>query len=466
MVRADGHAPRARRARTPLSLPTPLALVRADCADVTCRALHERVVSHRSSAALRWHRAGRHGRDGRRRRSSAASTRSRRSSRRGTRPCPTMHQAILARLQARDSPAPAPPASLRPLARRPLSAVPSSKGSSGNSALPVIEAYGMTEAAHQIASNPLPPARRRTRARSGLPPGPEIAIARRRRQRRSRPGRVGEVAIRGESVFDGYADNPEANASAFVRGVVPNRRSRRRSTSDGYLQLRGTDQGDHQPRRREDRARRNRRRPPPSTLPWLSRSRSASPTRASVKRSPRRSCSAGGQRDGRTGAAGLRRPDRLHRSRFRAASFFVDEIPKGPTGKVQRIGMHERLGVSELHERRFRARRTCGPRSHLETDARRDLGRRARGRRASALRDDFFALGGDSILGAEAVARIRDLTRPAGVSRCSRSSARRHPRGWSRRSWPDDGADEVVLSASGGWNPGPALRNTRWRPSS
>ena len=41
--------------------------------------------------------------------------------------------------------------------------------------VPAIEAYGMTEAAHQIASNPLPPALRKAGS-VGLPAGTEIVV--------------------------------------------------------------------------------------------------------------------------------------------------------------------------------------------------------------------------------------------------------------------------------------------------
>ena len=64
--------------------------------------------------------------------------------------------------------------------------------------VPVIEAYGMTEAAHQIASNPLPPGIRKPRS-VGLPAGAEVAVM----DEEGRPlprGSIGEVAIRGASI--------------------------------------------------------------------------------------------------------------------------------------------------------------------------------------------------------------------------------------------------------------------------
>jgi acyl-CoA synthetase (AMP-forming)/AMP-acid ligase II len=83
-------------------------------------------------------------------------------------------------------------------------------------AIPLVEAYGMTEAAHQMASNPLPPAQRRP-GTVGVATGTEIAIL----DDAWRPlpvGEVGEVSVRGPGVVDGYRSNPEANAAAFRDG--------------------------------------------------------------------------------------------------------------------------------------------------------------------------------------------------------------------------------------------------------
>ena len=82
--------------------------------------------------------------------------------------------------------------------------------------VPVIEAYGMTEATHQIASNPLPP-RPRKPGTVGIAAGCDIAILSESGRHLS-IGEIGEIAIQGESVMGGYLDNPAANASAFVDG--------------------------------------------------------------------------------------------------------------------------------------------------------------------------------------------------------------------------------------------------------
>jgi acyl-CoA synthetase (AMP-forming)/AMP-acid ligase II len=82
--------------------------------------------------------------------------------------------------------------------------------------VPVLEAYGMTEASHQMASNPLPP-ERRLPGSVGRGTGVEIVILDEAGAQLP-PGAHGEVAVRGPNVIDGYENNPQANASSFTRG--------------------------------------------------------------------------------------------------------------------------------------------------------------------------------------------------------------------------------------------------------
>lgn len=81
---------------------------------------------------------------------------------------------------------------------------------------PLIEAYGMTEASHQMCSNPLPPKERKPGS-VGLAAGPEVAIMGDDGRLLS-AGAIGEVVIRGDNVTKGYENNPSANASAFTKG--------------------------------------------------------------------------------------------------------------------------------------------------------------------------------------------------------------------------------------------------------
>jgi len=102
--------------------------------------------------------------------------------------------------------------------------------------VPLVEAYGMTEAAHQMASNPLPPRERRA-GTVGLGTGTEV-VTLDDGWRPVRPGEEGEVAVRGPSVVDEYLDNPAATAAAFRDGWFRTGDVGRLS-DDGYLSLVG-----------------------------------------------------------------------------------------------------------------------------------------------------------------------------------------------------------------------------------
>ena len=128
---------------------------------------------------------------------------------------PTMHQAILARA----------PKNADVVAESRLRFIRSSSSALPPTVIaelervfraPVVEAYGMTEAAHQMASNPLPP-RVRKPGTVGPNAGPEIRIVDDRGN--TLPfGATGEIVIRGENVTRGYENNPSANETAFIDG--------------------------------------------------------------------------------------------------------------------------------------------------------------------------------------------------------------------------------------------------------
>ncbi|PYP89807.1 MAG: AMP-dependent synthetase [Candidatus Angelobacter sp. Gp1-AA117] len=82
--------------------------------------------------------------------------------------------------------------------------------------VPVLEAYGMTEASHQMASNPLPP-RPRKPGSVGQGTGVGVSIMD-DKGNHLKPGQTGEVVIQGPNVIEGYENNPEANATSFTNG--------------------------------------------------------------------------------------------------------------------------------------------------------------------------------------------------------------------------------------------------------
>ena len=102
--------------------------------------------------------------------------------------------------------------------------------------VPVLEAYGMTEASHQMASNPLPP-EPRFPGSVGKGTGVEIAVLD-EQGNLLQPGAAGEVGIRGANVIDAYENNPQANALAFADGWF---RTGDQGVlgADGYLRLLG-----------------------------------------------------------------------------------------------------------------------------------------------------------------------------------------------------------------------------------
>jgi acyl-CoA synthetase (AMP-forming)/AMP-acid ligase II len=208
--------------------------------------------------------------------------------------------------------------------------------------VPVIEAYGMTEATHQMASNPLPPAPR-VAGSVGIAAGPEIAIM--GADGVLLPaGATGEVVIRGPNVTLGYENNPSANAAAFHDGWF---RTGDQGVlgGDGYLRLTG--------RLKEIINRAGEKIAPievdnilmehPSvrqvvTFAMPSRTFGEDIAAAIVLHD-------GAEADAeclRGFVAGRLAPFKVPRS-----IVFLQEIPKGPTGKPQRIGLAQRLGVAD-----------------------------------------------------------------------------------------------------------------------
>ena len=126
---------------------------------------------------------------------------------------PTMHQAILLRAQKNSDKA--KKLNLR-FIRSSSASLPPAIFEQLNDIFqtPVIEAYGMTEATHQMASNPLPPAIQKP-GLVGMPAGPEICIMNDKNEKLLQ-GEIGEICIKGDNVTNGYENNPEANKQSFV----------------------------------------------------------------------------------------------------------------------------------------------------------------------------------------------------------------------------------------------------------
>jgi oxalate/formate antiporter len=206
--------------------------------------------------------------------------------------------------------------------------------------VPVIEAYGMTEAAHQMACNPLPP-RPRYPGSVGIAAGPEIAIMDADGNLLPR-GALGEVVIRGRNVTAGYENNPKANAENFVNGWF---RTGDQGTldADGYLRLTG---------RLKELINRGGEKVSPLEVDGVLMEH---PAVAQCLTFAMPHTMLGEEvaaavvlREGMAAADHELRDyaaTRLAQFKVPRKIVFLDEIPKGATGKLQRIGLAEKLGL-------------------------------------------------------------------------------------------------------------------------
>ena len=208
---------------------------------------------------------------------------------------------------------------------------------------PVIEAYGMTEATHQMASNPLPPHAQKPGS-VGVAAGPELRIAHEVENRLI--GGTGEVVISGQNVTPGYESNPEANARNFF--LAEGRRWFRTGDQgaldgEGYLSLTG--------RLKEIINRGGEKISPLEVDGILLDHPAVQQVVAFAMPHPKLGEEVAAAVVLREGMAATEREIRDFAA-TRMADFKVprrviilDEIPKGATGKLQRIGLAEKLGL-------------------------------------------------------------------------------------------------------------------------
>jgi len=253
---------------------------------------------------------------------------------------PTMHQAILARTSRNKDIIDA--GRLRLIRSSSASLPPQVMNAVEKAfAVPVIEAYGMTEAAHQMASNPLPP-RDRVPGSVGVAAGPEIAIMDEAGAQLP-VGSIGEIVIRGANITAGYQNNPDANAAAYTNGWF---RTGDQGVLDdnGYLRL--TD-------RLKEIINRGGEKISPREVDEviLDHPDIAQVVTFSIphKKLGEDVAAAVVLTEGAT----LAEKDLKNFVAERLADFkvprivlFVDEIPKGATGKLVRIGLAEKLGLA------------------------------------------------------------------------------------------------------------------------
>ena len=252
---------------------------------------------------------------------------------------PTMHQAILARA-GRNSEAVAN-AALRFIRSSSASLPPQVMAElEATFRCPVIESYGMTEAAHQMTSNRLPPSARKAGS-AGAAAGPEVAIM--ATDGRLLPaGEIGEVVIRGENVTAGYENNPQANESAFAHGWF-HTGDQGQMDADGYLRVTGRlkeiiNRGGEKISPLEiDEALMDHPAVAQVVTFAMPHDKLGEDVGAAIVLREGISATEGEIRDFAAGKlADFKVPRRV---------VILDEIPKGATGKLQRIGLAAKLGL-------------------------------------------------------------------------------------------------------------------------
>jgi acyl-CoA synthetase (AMP-forming)/AMP-acid ligase II len=206
---------------------------------------------------------------------------------------------------------------------------------------PVIEAYGMTEAAHQMASNPLPP-RPRKPGSVGISAGPDIAIMSPAGDL-VKPDEVGEIVIRGPNVTVGYVANPAANETAYAFGWF-HTGDQGTMDSEGYVRVTGRlkeiiNRGGEKISPREvDEVLMDHPAVAQVVCFGVPHDKLGEEVGAAIV-----------LREGQTATEQELRSfasTRLADFKVPRKVLILDEIPKGATGKLQRIGLAQKLGLA------------------------------------------------------------------------------------------------------------------------
>jgi acyl-CoA synthetase (AMP-forming)/AMP-acid ligase II/acyl carrier protein len=310
---------------------------------------------------------------------------------------PTVHQAILVRASSREVIADCPLRFIRSSSSRLPPQVMTELENVFNT--PVIEAHGMTEASHQITSNPLPPRQRKTGS-VGVAAGPEVAVMD-DAGHFLRPQQAGEIVIRGANITKGYENYSTPNESAFTEGWLRTG-DQGYLDSDGYLFITGRlkeviNRGGEKISPYEvDETLMNHPAIAQAVTFGVPHSQLGEDIAAAVVL---RENAAATEREIQDFAAA-----RLADFKVPRQVIIVDGIPQGSTGKLQRVGLAKRLGLRASEELDVKSAYTA-PRTPVEEKLC-EIWSEILSVQPVGIDDNFFQLGGDSLLATQVISRV------------------------------------------------------------
>ena len=269
---------------------------------------------------------------------------------------------------------------------------------------PVIEAYGMTEASHQIAVNPLPPGKRKPGS-VGKAAGCQVSIMD-AGGNQLLPGITGEIVVCGENVIQGYEISSETSQQSFHEGWFRTG-DQGYIDEDGYVFING--------RIKEIINRGGENISPREIDEVLLRHPAVQQAVTFAIPHPTVNEVAGAivvlHKQMNVSERDLRQFAAEHLAYFKVPTIivFAEDIPKGPTGKIQRVGLEQKLDITLPEADNAASESDDGPDRPeeqmiaafwLEVFAFPKIG----------INDDFFAVGGNSIQAMQIIARIREKT--------------------------------------------------------
>jgi acyl carrier protein len=220
-------------------------------------------------------------------------------------------------------------------------------------------------------------------------------------------GESGEIVVRGLSVFQGYDNNPTANGNAFMYGWFRTG-DQGYLDADGYLFITG---------RLKEIINRGGEKIAPQEVDAVLLDHPAVAQAATfavphVRWGEDVATAVVLRQNSSATEQELRRFVATRLATFKVPSqvLIVEDIPKGPTGKLQRMDLAERLGLTALDQARpplegiFRT-----PRTSLEAFLA-EVWQEVLGRDHVGVYDNFFDLGGDSLLAMQVIARVEKRT--------------------------------------------------------